>query len=185
MRPAVFFLLSLLPFIVYVHTSSFYLASFFLGLTTLFCCYCHYIQLQRQRISCTLGIISDPDILELVAKSMPGWVISSEKNRVDWLNQLLQYSWPYMGAFAETKLSAKIKEIFQREKPELLTSMELTNVVAGTIPPKIISIKALHTGSSIPKTVSLLITFLLSPHPSLSRLNSRWSSFGYPMATWW
>lgn len=164
MHPFAFLLLSFLPFVIYAQTASIFFASLFLGLTTLFCSYCYFIQLQRQRVACALGIVSDPDILELVAKYMPGWAISSDNNRVDWLNHILQSSWPMIGAFAEIKLSTKIKEIFQREKPELVTSMELTDVVAGTIPPKILSIHVLDpTSSHSPSSVSsrsYCLTFL-------------------------
>lgn len=106
------------------------------------------IQFQRQRIACALGVVSDPDILELVMKYMPGWVLSPEKNRVDWVNHLLQAAWPMIGAFAENKVLVKAQEMIQKEKPDFLTSVELTNVVAGTVPPKILSIQILNTQST-------------------------------------
>jgi Ca2+-dependent lipid-binding protein len=148
MRPSVYLLLSGLPLVIYFHSYSVPFACLSLGLATLYCIYCYVIQLQRQRVACALGVISDPDILELIGKSMPGWVLSPEKNRVDWVNHLLQAAWPMIGAFAENKVSVKAQEIFQKEKPDLLTSMELTNVVAGTVPPKILSINILNTQST-------------------------------------
>jgi Ca2+-dependent lipid-binding protein len=148
MRPSVFFFLSVLPLVVYFHSSSLYLCCLSLGFVTLYCLYCYSVQLQRQRVTCALGVISDPDVLELVSQFMPGWVLSTEKNRVDWCNHLLTALWPMIGSFAEYKISTKAKEIFQKEKPELLTSMELTQVVAGTVSPKIISIRILDTSST-------------------------------------
>jgi Ca2+-dependent lipid-binding protein len=148
MRPSVFFLFSTVPLMVYFHSSSLYLSCLSLGFISLYCLYCHDIQLQRQRVTCALGVISDPDVLELVTKFMPGWVLSPEKNRVDWVNHFLTALWPMIGPFAEHKVSEKAKEIFQKERPELLTSMELTQVVAGTVPPKIISVHILDTNST-------------------------------------
>jgi hypothetical protein len=148
MRPSVYLLLSGLPLVVYFHSYSISLTCLSLTFATLYCIYCYVIQLQRQRVACALGVISDPEILELVAKSMPGWVLSPEKNRVDWVNHLLQAAWPMIGTFAENKILIKAQEIFQKEKPDLLTSMELTNVVSGTIPPKILSIQILNSLST-------------------------------------
>ena len=146
MTPITFFLISLIPITVYIYTSFslFYLISSIM-ITLIYCIYCNNIKLRRERATMVLGVVSDPNILELVTKSMPGWVLSNERGRVDWVNQLLLESWPMLSRFAEYKISTKAKEIFEKEKPDLLTSMMMKEVVGGSVPPKIISIHVLNT----------------------------------------
>ncbi len=172
MTPIFFFLLSASPLAIYLLSNSFMCAFWALLFACVYCAYSWYIKGQRERVAMVLGIVCDPIILELVTRSMPGWVLSDERNRVDWLNLFLHQMWPMIGHFAENKILTKAREIFNQEKPDILSSMDMSNVSAGTIPPKIVSIHVLNPRTTQPKSSD-------PPPPITFEIEFVWDSDGY------
>eukprot|EP00903_Cladosiphon_okamuranus_P007574 g7348.t1 len=91
-----------------------------------------------------LGVVKDPKILELVTGFLPPWYTDSEVERVDWLNKMLDKMWVSASAATEDLFDTTIQPILDSYRPAGVNALGFKKVSLGTIPPKVVGVRALE-----------------------------------------
>ncbi|CAM9695456.1 unnamed protein product, partial [Ectocarpus sp. 13 AM-2016] len=91
-----------------------------------------------------LGVVKDPKVLEMVTGFLPPWYTDSEVERVDWLNKMLDKMWVSASAATQDLFATTIQPILDSYRPPGISTLGFKKVSLGTIPPKVVGIRALE-----------------------------------------
>ncbi|CAM9659324.1 unnamed protein product, partial [Hapterophycus canaliculatus] len=105
-----------------------------------------YLQHQKDMSdkALALGIVKDPKVLELVTGFLPPWYTDSEVERVDWMNKMLDKMWVFASSATDDLFDTTIQPILDSYRPVGVSALGFKKVSLGTIPPKIVGIRALE-----------------------------------------
>lgn len=103
----------------------------------------------RQDRQAALGIVSDWKILRLLQSEVPGWLIDSEVQRVEWFNQILQKLWPFIAKGVELKVKEGLKPILESYKPFFLSELTTKHFSLGSRAPMIVGMRFFTTEESV------------------------------------
>jgi Ca2+-dependent lipid-binding protein len=104
-------------------------------------------QKRRQDRRAALGIVSDREVLALIAKEMPAWYSGKDVETMTWLNSVLASLWPYVDQGVSDNLTEEVvPPLIEGLVPGL--RLELTKLTLGSVAPKITSVRASHASKS-------------------------------------
>ncbi|CAN0553084.1 unnamed protein product, partial [Ectocarpus sp. 12 AP-2014] len=80
----------------------------------------------------------------MVTGFLPPWYTDSEVERVDWLNKMLDKMWVSASAATQDLFATTIQPILDSYRPPGISTLGFKKVSLGTIPPKVVGIRALE-----------------------------------------
>ena len=75
---------------------------------------------------------------------LPSWVFFPDKERVEWINQILKHSWPYLCSYMHTVFTSTIEPIIQASVPPALVTVCFKKIDLGDIVRFILNILNFH-----------------------------------------
>ena len=88
-----------------------------------------------------MGIVSDPDLLEMVIKEMPTWHKQMDTERCEWLNTILATIWPHINV----AVSTLVKDDIVGEALKSIPGVRMSEFTLGTVPMKVVGLKGEQT----------------------------------------
>ena len=102
-----------------------------------------YFSEKKTRIDrqAAIGIVSDPHLVEMVAKEMPSWHKFQDTERAEWLNVVLTAAWPHVNNAVSRLVKGDIVEPLLDSIP----GVRMTDFTLGTNPLKCVGLRAAQT----------------------------------------
>mmetsp|Transcript_12001 Transcript_12001/g.33825 ORF Transcript_12001/g.33825 Transcript_12001/m.33825 type:complete len:1402 (+) Transcript_12001:47-4252(+) len=82
----------------------------------------------------------DANHLRLLMQQVPPWVDFSQKEKVEWLNTLLETIWPFAKEATEKNIHDALTPLFAQFKPDFLSELAFDTLDLGDVPPVVESI---------------------------------------------
>eukprot|EP00252_Welwitschia_mirabilis_P012837 TRINITY_DN28377_c0_g1_i2.p1 TRINITY_DN28377_c0_g1~~TRINITY_DN28377_c0_g1_i2.p1 ORF type:complete len:312 (+),score=49.48 TRINITY_DN28377_c0_g1_i2:258-1193(+) len=103
---------------------------------------------RREELAMSIAALSKmtlEDAKKLFPKELfPPWVIFSQFEKLNWLNQQLERIWPYVNQAASDMIKANMEPILEQYRPVILSSLKFSKLTLGTVAPQFTGIKVLE-----------------------------------------
>ncbi|KAL9339656.1 hypothetical protein Peur_068671 [Populus x canadensis] len=84
----------------------------------------------------------------LPAEFYPSWVVFSQRQKLDWLNQHLTKIWPYVDQAASGLIKASLEPVLEQYRPVILSSLKFSKFTLGTVAPQFTGVSIIEDGGS-------------------------------------
>ncbi|XP_021277107.1 synaptotagmin-5 [Herrania umbratica] len=72
----------------------------------------------------------------LPAQFYPSWVVFSQRQKLNWLNQHLTKIWPYVDKAASDLIKASVEPVLEQYRPIILSSLKFSKFTLGSVAPQ-------------------------------------------------
>ncbi|KAL9176521.1 hypothetical protein ABFS82_01G002600 [Erythranthe guttata] len=66
----------------------------------------------------------------------PSWLVFSQRQKVNWLNHLIEKIWPYVDEAASEIIRSSVEPILEQYRPAVLASLKFSKLTLGTVAPQ-------------------------------------------------
>ncbi|KAI5584029.1 hypothetical protein POPTR_006G063900v4 [Populus trichocarpa] len=84
----------------------------------------------------------------LPAEYYPSWVVFSQRQKLDWLNQHLTKIWPYVDQAASGLIKDSVEPVLEQYRPIILSSLKFSKFTLGTVAPQFTGVSIIEDGGS-------------------------------------
>ncbi|XP_070009333.1 synaptotagmin-5-like [Nicotiana sylvestris] len=71
----------------------------------------------------------------LPPEAYPSWVVFSQKQKLNWLNQHLEKIWPYVDEAASELIRTSVEPVLEQYRPSILAALKFSKLTLGTVAP--------------------------------------------------
>ncbi|XP_070038702.1 synaptotagmin-5-like [Nicotiana tomentosiformis] len=71
----------------------------------------------------------------LPPEAYPSWVVFSQKQKLNWLNQHLEKIWPYVDEAASELIRTSVEPVLEQYRPSILSALKFSKLTLGTVAP--------------------------------------------------
>ncbi|WRX32219.1 C2 domain - like 10 [Theobroma cacao] len=83
----------------------------------------------------------------LPAQFYPSWVVFSQRQKLNWLNQHLTKIWPYVDKAASDLIKASVEPVLEQYRPIILSSLKFSKFTLGTVAPQFTGVSIVEDGA--------------------------------------
>ncbi|OMO96003.1 C2 calcium-dependent membrane targeting [Corchorus olitorius] len=83
----------------------------------------------------------------LPAQFYPSWVVFSQRQKLNWLNQHLTKIWPYVNEAASDLIKTSVEPVLEQYRPVILASLKFSKFTLGTVAPQFTGVTILEDGA--------------------------------------
>ncbi|VFQ84776.1 unnamed protein product [Cuscuta campestris] len=94
----------------------------------------------------------------------PSWVVFSHRQKLNWLNHLLEKLWPYVDQAASEVIRNSVEPILERYRPSILAAMKFSRLTLGTVAPQFTGVTILE---SDPKEIVMEMEMQWDGNPNI------------------
>lgn len=84
----------------------------------------------------------------LPADFYPSWVVFSQHQKLNWLNQHLTKIWPYVNEAASELIKSSVEPILEQYRSAILDSLKFSKLTLGTVAPQFTGVSIIEDDSS-------------------------------------
>ncbi|KAH6790791.1 Calcium-dependent lipid-binding family protein [Perilla frutescens var. frutescens] len=77
----------------------------------------------------------------------PSWVVFSERQKLNWLNQHLDKLWPYVDEAASEIIRTSVEPVLEQYRSAILVSLKFSKLTLGTVAPQFTGVSIIDGGS--------------------------------------
>ncbi|XP_057799976.1 synaptotagmin-4-like [Salvia miltiorrhiza] len=78
-------------------------------------------------------------------KFYPSWIVFSQRQKLNWLNQHLDKIWPYVDQAASQVIRESVEPILEQYRPAILASLKFSTLTLGTVAPQFTGVAILDS----------------------------------------
>ncbi|XVE71517.1 hypothetical protein DITRI_Ditri10aG0157100 [Diplodiscus trichospermus] len=83
----------------------------------------------------------------LPGESYPSWVVFSQRQKLNWLNQHLTKIWPYVNEAASDLIKTSVEPVLEQYRPIILSSLKFSRFTLGTVAPQFTGVSIVEDGA--------------------------------------
>ncbi|XP_062097325.1 synaptotagmin-5-like [Humulus lupulus] len=72
----------------------------------------------------------------LAPEFYPPWVVFTQRQKLNWLNQHLKKLWPYINEAASELIRSNVEPVLEQYRPVILSSLKFSKLTLGTVAPQ-------------------------------------------------
>lgn len=76
-------------------------------------------------------------------EAYPSWVVFSQKQKLNWLNQHLEKIWPYVDEAASELIRTSVEPVLEQYRPSILAALKFSKLTLGTVAPSFTGVSIL------------------------------------------
>ncbi|XP_074335420.1 synaptotagmin-4-like [Apium graveolens] len=80
----------------------------------------------------------------LPADYYPSWVVFSNRQKLNWLNQMLDKIWPYVDQAASELIKSSVEPMLEEYRPVVLAALKFSKLTLGTVAPQFTGVTILE-----------------------------------------
>lgn len=109
-----------------------------------------------------MGILQDPELVNLVLGGLPNWTKDADTQRVAWLNTVLDKVWPHVCTYVDNLLKDIVQPLLDQYRPPGFTDFTMEKAWLGPTGPKILGARV-HTLSTTSVILDLELQWIGDP----------------------
>ncbi|XVF88301.1 hypothetical protein PTKIN_Ptkin19aG0039100 [Pterospermum kingtungense] len=91
----------------------------------------------------------------LPAQFYPSWVVFSQRQKLNWLNQHLTKIWPDVNKAASDLIKTSVEPVLEQYKPIILASLKFSKFTLGTVAPQFTGVSIVEDGDDDSVTMEM------------------------------
>ncbi|CAH9084125.1 unnamed protein product [Cuscuta epithymum] len=100
----------------------------------------------------------------LPAEAYPSWVVFSHRQKLNWLNRVLDKLWPYVDQAASEVIRNSVEPILEQYRPSILAAMKFSKLTLGTVAPQFTGVTIVESG---PKEIVMELEMQWDGNPNI------------------
>ncbi|KAJ0644640.1 putative synaptotagmin-like mitochondrial-lipid-binding domain-containing protein [Helianthus annuus] len=95
---------------------------------------------QRITLAATIAAFARMTVADsrklLPGEYYPPWVVFAKRQKLNWLNDMMNKIWPYVDEAASDLIRSSVEPILEQYKPMVLSSLKFSKLTLGTVAPQ-------------------------------------------------